>query len=85
MQPSAPPRKKKVETYDGEIDFFAPAIAQPTAPQAAMDHAQHGAEYLLASAPFPQPPSNITGKIHLNNARRFNDDQSLSFSFTLRS
>lgn len=56
-------RKKKVETYDGEIDYFAPAIAQPPPPQPsyAASHVDNGPGYVHAAAASPQAAANGDG------------------------
>jgi hypothetical protein len=57
-------RKKKVETYDDEIDYFAPAAAQPHVPQPSYgpDQVQNGVAYTHAAAPSPQAPAPVNGK-----------------------
>jgi len=57
-------RKKKVETYDGEIDYFAPAIAQPrpSQPSSGASHVHNSLGYVHAAASSPQAPASVNGK-----------------------
>jgi len=57
-------RKKKVETYDGEIDYFAPAVARPPPPESSRgaDQLQNSLGYVHTAASSHQAPASVNGK-----------------------
>ncbi len=74
---SAMQRKKKVETYDGDLDFFAPAVVPPPqpVPTVSSSQVQNGVDYVHAGAASPQAPAPAIGKNLDRLPTGFNADQ----------